>query len=117
MKKLGLTHVKGLLLHGPPGCGKTLIAREIAKALKARKPKIVNGPEIYDKYVGGSEQKIRELFADAEKECVNALRGFAGPRDAGRPRRAAERERERERAGLDQARWPRACAPCPNAMS
>lgn len=33
-----------------------------------REPKIVNGPEILDKFVGGSEEKIRELFADAEKE-------------------------------------------------
>jgi vesicle-fusing ATPase len=68
MKKLGLTHVKGLLMYGPPGCGKTLIARQISKALKARKPKIVNGPEIFDRFVGASEEKIRELFADAEKE-------------------------------------------------
>jgi vesicle-fusing ATPase len=68
MRKLGLTHVKGLLMYGPPGCGKTLIARQISKALKARKPKIVNGPEIFDRYVGASEEKIRELFADAEKE-------------------------------------------------
>lgn len=48
--------------------GKTLIARQIGKALNAREPKIVNGPEILNKYVGGSEEKIRELFADAEKE-------------------------------------------------
>jgi len=68
MKKLGLSHVKGILMHGPPGCGKTLIARQLSKALKAREPKIVNGPEIFDRYVGASEEKIRELFADAEKE-------------------------------------------------
>ena len=36
----------------------------------AREPKIVNGPEILDKYVGGSEEKVRALFADAEKEQV-----------------------------------------------
>lgn len=46
----------------------TLIARQIGKALNAREPKIVNGPEILNKYVGGSEEKIRELFAEAEKE-------------------------------------------------
>lgn len=67
-KDLGINHVRGILLYGPPGCGKTLIARQIGKVLNAREPKIVNGPEILDKYVGGSEEKIRELFADAEKE-------------------------------------------------
>ena len=65
---LGIRHVKGILLYGPPGCGKTLIARKIGEALKARPPKIINGPEILNKYVGGSEEKIREQFADAEKE-------------------------------------------------
>ena len=40
------------------------------KVLNAREPKIVNGPEILDKYVGESEGKIRALFTDAEKEQV-----------------------------------------------
>jgi vesicle-fusing ATPase len=68
IKQMGINHVRGMLLFGPPGCGKTLIARQIGKALNAREPKIVNGPEILNKFVGGSEEKIRELFADAEKE-------------------------------------------------
>ena len=59
---------KGILLHGPPGTGKTLMARQIGKMLNAREPKIVNGPEILNKYVGASEENIRKLFADAEKE-------------------------------------------------
>jgi SpoVK/Ycf46/Vps4 family AAA+-type ATPase len=62
----------GILLHGPPGTGKTLIARQIGKMLNAREPKIVNGPEILNKYVGASEENIRKLFEDAEKE-VRAL--------------------------------------------
>lgn len=57
-----------MILHGPPGTGKTLIARQIAKALNCEEPQVVNGPEIFDKYVGGSEKKIRELFAPAERE-------------------------------------------------
>jgi len=57
-----------MLLFGPPGCGKTLIARKIGKALQARPPKVVNGPEILNKFVGQSEENIRALFADAEKE-------------------------------------------------
>jgi vesicle-fusing ATPase len=68
IKQMGINHVRGMLLYGPPGCGKTLIARQIGKVLNAREPKIVNGPEILNKFVGGSEEKIRELFADAEKE-------------------------------------------------
>lgn len=58
----------GILLHGPPGTGKTLMARQIGTMLNAREPKIVNGPEILNKYVGASEENIRKLFADAEKE-------------------------------------------------
>ena len=68
VKQLGINFVRGMLLYGPPGCGKTLIARKIGKVLNAREPKIINGPEVLNKYVGGSEEKIRELFADAEKE-------------------------------------------------
>ena len=68
IEKYGLKHCKGMVLHGPPGTGKTLIARQIAKSLNCQEPQIVNGPEIFDKYVGGSEKKIRELFAPAEAE-------------------------------------------------
>lgn len=57
-----------MLLHGPPGTGKTLIARKISGALNCDKPKVVNGPELFDKYVGETENKIRALFTDAEKE-------------------------------------------------
>mmetsp|Transcript_10699 Transcript_10699/g.33278 ORF Transcript_10699/g.33278 Transcript_10699/m.33278 type:complete len:734 (-) Transcript_10699:267-2468(-) len=68
IRDLGINHVRGMLLHGPPGTGKTLIARQLAKFLKAAEPKIVNGPEILNKYVGQAEENIRNLFADAEKE-------------------------------------------------
>lgn len=60
--------MKGILLFGPPGCGKTLMARQIGKMLNAREPKVVNGPEILNKYVGESEANIRKLFAEAEEE-------------------------------------------------
>lgn len=68
INRLGIKHVRGMLLHGPPGTGKTLIARQIGKMLNGKEPKVVNGPEILDKFVGASEQNIRNLFADAEKD-------------------------------------------------
>lgn len=68
IESLGLKHCRGVLLYGPPGTGKTLMARQIGKMLNAREPKIINGPQILDKYVGESEANIRKLFADAEEE-------------------------------------------------
>ncbi|KAI8608904.1 P-loop containing nucleoside triphosphate hydrolase protein [Chytriomyces sp. MP71] len=68
VEKLGIQHVKGMILYGPPGTGKTLIARQIGKMLNAKEPKIVNGPEILNKFVGASEENIRKLFVDAEAE-------------------------------------------------
>ncbi|EJW04069.1 hypothetical protein EDEG_01645 [Edhazardia aedis USNM 41457] len=68
IKKLGIPHVKGILLYGPPGTGKTLIARKIGTLLNAKPPQIVNGPEILNKYVGQSEENIRNLFKNAEKD-------------------------------------------------
>uniref|UniRef100_A0A665V2V1 Vesicle-fusing ATPase n=1 Tax=Echeneis naucrates TaxID=173247 RepID=A0A665V2V1_ECHNA len=68
VEQMGCKHVKGILLFGPPGCGKTLMARQIGKMLNAREPKVVNGPEILNKYVGESEANIRKLFAEAEDE-------------------------------------------------
>ncbi|CAJ0594500.1 unnamed protein product [Cylicocyclus nassatus] len=68
IEQLGMKHVRGILLFGPPGTGKTLMARQIGKMLNSREPKIVNGPQILDKYVGESESNVRKLFADAEEE-------------------------------------------------
>ena len=68
---LGLTPVRGLLLYGPPGCGKTALAREISRSLRARAPKIVSAPELLDRWVGGSEKLVRGLFADAEAELAS----------------------------------------------
>lgn len=73
-QELGLKHVKGIVLYGAAGTGKTLIARKIGEILGCRTPKIVNGPEILSKYVGESEDNIRKLFADAEEdEKVNGI--------------------------------------------
>lgn len=70
VEKFGVKHVKGILLYGPPGTGKTLIARQLAKALniKDENLKIVNGPEVFSKYVGESEENIRKLFVKARED-------------------------------------------------
>jgi len=67
---LGLQPVRGLLLYGLPGTGKTLLVREIAKALGARPPVIVSGSQLLDRWVGGSERLVRELFKEAEEELA-----------------------------------------------
>ena len=68
IEKYGIHHVKGILLYGPPGTGKTLIARTLAQALNVAEFRVVNGPELFDKFVGETEKKIRDLFAKAEKD-------------------------------------------------
>jgi vesicle-fusing ATPase len=68
VQKLGIRHVKGILLYGPPGTGKTLLASQIGMMLNGRKPEVINGPEILSKYVGQSEENIREKFKPAEQE-------------------------------------------------
>ncbi|KAL3906130.1 MAG: hypothetical protein SGILL_009398 [Bacillariaceae sp.] len=65
---LGLSPVKGLLLYGLPGCGKTALAREISRLLTDRPPKIVSAPELLDRWVGGTERLVRDLFLEAEQE-------------------------------------------------
>ena len=70
LNALGLQPVRGLLLYGKPGNGKTALVREIARVLNARPPKIVAAPELLDRWVGGSERLVRELFQPAEDELL-----------------------------------------------
>eukprot|EP00804_Cyclotella_cryptica_P022524 CCRYP_009425-RA/>CCRYP_009425-RA protein AED:0.11 eAED:0.11 QI:2113/1/1/1/0.2/0.16/6/2293/314 len=79
---LGLQPVRGLLLYGRPGTGKTLLVREIARSLGARPPKICAAPELLDRWVGGSERRVRELFREAEGELA-MCRMVAGGDDSG----------------------------------
>ena len=67
-KSLKIKHVKGVLLYGPPGNGKTLIARHLSQALNAEECMIVNGPEFMDRFVGEGEKKIRELFEKPKED-------------------------------------------------
>jgi transitional endoplasmic reticulum ATPase len=66
-ERLGIDAPKGVLLHGPPGCGKTLIARAIANETEANFFS-VSGPEIVHKFYGESEAHLRQIFAEAAKK-------------------------------------------------
>ncbi|GAA1348547.1 proteasome ATPase [Falsarthrobacter nasiphocae] len=78
-----LTPPKGILLYGPPGCGKTLIAKAVARSLSDRAREAgraeasqswffnIKGPELLDKYVGETERHIRTIFARARERAAN----------------------------------------------
>ncbi|TWU78976.1 hypothetical protein ED733_008214 [Metarhizium rileyi] len=70
-KEFGLKQTAGILLWGPPGCGKTLVAQAIANEAKASFI-LINGPELLNKYVGESERAVRELFhrARSSTPCI-----------------------------------------------
>ncbi|ETO82460.1 hypothetical protein F444_03400, partial [Phytophthora nicotianae P1976] len=82
---LGLSMPAGVLLYGPPGCGKTLLAKAIAHESGANFISI-KGPELLDKYVGESERSVRQVFqrARASSPCVV----FFDELDALAPRRS-----------------------------
>ena len=64
--RLGIDAPKGVLLHGPPGCGKTLLARAVASETEATFLSL-SGPEIITKLYGESEAKLRQVFEQAKK--------------------------------------------------
>lgn len=66
-KRLGIDAPKGVLLYGPPGCGKTLIARAIAHETEANFYS-VSGPEVVHKFYGESEAHLRKIFEEASKK-------------------------------------------------
>jgi transitional endoplasmic reticulum ATPase len=71
-KRLGVEAPKGVLLHGPPGTGKTLLAKAVANETNASFYTI-GGPEIMSKYYGESEEKLRNVFQQAEKNAPSII--------------------------------------------
>jgi transitional endoplasmic reticulum ATPase len=71
-KRLGVEAPKGVLLHGPPGTGKTLLAKAVANETNANFYTI-GGPEIMSKYYGESEEKLRNIFEQAEKNAPSII--------------------------------------------
>jgi len=85
--EMGIDPPSGVLLHGPPGTGKTLLARAAASLSDANFIP-VNGPELLDKYVGASEQAVRDLFATARENAPAVV--FFDEVDAISPKRRGD---------------------------
>lgn len=83
--RLGIDPPKGVLLHGPPGTGKTLIARAVANESGANFYTI-NGPEIMSKFYGQSEENLRKVFEEAQKNAPSIV--FLDEIDAIAPKRS-----------------------------
>ena len=83
-ERLGIDPPKGVLLHGPPGCGKTLIARAVAHETEAHFFAI-NGPEIIHKFYGESEAHLRKIFEEATRQAPSII--FLDEIDAIAPQR------------------------------
>merc|ERR1719383_727524 len=62
--RMGISAPRGLLMYGPPGCSKTMVAKALAKE-SGLNFLSVKGPELFDKYVGESERAVREIFRRA----------------------------------------------------
>ena len=89
-QRLGIKPPKGMLLYGPPGCGKTLLARAVANESEANFFSI-NGPEVMSKFYGESEARLREIFHQAQQNAPSII--FIDHIDAiATPRRADEKE-------------------------
>jgi len=71
-ERLGVEAPKGVLLHGPPGTGKTLLARALASETNSHFTTL-SGPEIMSKYYGESEERLREIFKEAEQEAPSII--------------------------------------------
>jgi len=82
--RMGITSPKGILIYGPPGCGKTLLARAVATESEANFISI-KGPEVFSKWVGESEKAIREIFRKGRTAAPSVI--FIDELDSIVPRR------------------------------
>ena len=82
--RLGVEPHSGILLYGPPGCGKTLIAKVLASESEANMF-LINGPEIMNKYYGETEAKLRDMFKEAKDNSPSII--FIDEIDAIAPKR------------------------------
>ena len=82
--RLGIEPHSGILLYGPPGCGKTLLAKVLASESEANMF-LINGPEIMNKYYGETEAKLREIFKEAKDGSPSII--FIDEIDAIAPKR------------------------------
>lgn len=71
-ERIGIEAPKGVLLHGPPGTGKTLLAKAVANETNASFYSI-GGPEIMSKFYGESEEKLREIFKEAQENAPSII--------------------------------------------
>ena len=71
-ERLGVEPPKGVLLHGPPGTGKTLLAKAVANEAGANFL-VINGPEVMSKWYGQSEENLRKVFEEAEKDAPSII--------------------------------------------
>ena len=94
LQKVGINKAVGVLLYGPPGCGKTLLAKAVANEARANFISI-KGPELLNKYVGESEKAIRSLFIRARNSSPCII--FFDELDALVPKRSQENNNAGER--------------------
>src|SRR5436853_5253037 len=83
-QRLGIEPTKGIFLYGPPGCGKTLVAKAVANESDANFY-VISGPEIMSKFYGESEARLREIFQKAQETAPSII--FIDELDAIAPKR------------------------------
>ncbi|TMI24121.1 CDC48 family AAA ATPase [Candidatus Bathyarchaeota archaeon] len=83
-QRLGIEPPKGIFLYGPPGCGKTLVAKAVASESDANFY-VISGPEIMSKFYGESEARLREIFQKAQESAPSII--FIDEMDSIAPKR------------------------------